>query len=89
MLRLTLRRALLFGGLGALALIGLSPLITSLLSISHTASTISASAPTVTPRNKDEPSKMLVSRGVTSPSCAGRTAQTTTSNRTSSGPGWR
>lgn len=44
LLRLTLRRALLFGGLAALALIGLSPVISSLLSISRTASTVSAVA---------------------------------------------
>ena len=42
LLRLTLRRTLIFGGAAALALIGLAPVISSLLDISETASTVSA-----------------------------------------------
>jgi O-antigen/teichoic acid export membrane protein len=42
LLRLTLRRMLLFGGAAALVLLALSPMITSLLGISQTASTVSA-----------------------------------------------
>lgn len=42
LLRLTLRRTLVFGGAAALALAALAPVISSLLSISRTASTVSA-----------------------------------------------